>query len=392
MSAEKRHARLSASSAEYWSQCPARPWLSERYGLEGSSVAAEFGTAVHWLSEQEPPLVQYVGEKANNGETITTTMVGMAEDYLEWIAHIKDVYGVRDTDAFQEVPVPLTTITKEDAATGTADFLATSADGSTLIVVDLKTGAYSVNAKHNKQLMLYANGALQICGKPNIERIVMCIVQPAKDDATGERTRFNVEIISANELRLRLKEVSAAANRCWEALADEEGLIRGDHCKPSQSACKWCPAIHACPQIKRDVENAFANISIDFAEEEAVVSLWKMIPIYRKFFDEVESSVEKKMVCGVPMPGLKLVAGKEGNRRWGADDDVIVDRISQLTGDNDVAYKRTLISPTEMEKKYKDVYKLMSDCVTRSPGKPTVVPETDPRPALLSDAAFDSLD
>lgn len=392
MSAEKRHARLSASSAEYWSQCPARPWLTERYGSEDSSFAAEFGTAVHWLSEQTPPLAQYIGHKAENGQTITTTMVGMAEDYLEWLTHIKDVYGVRPQDAFQEVPVPLTGITGEDAATGTADFLATSADESTLIVVDLKTGAYSVDAKHNKQLMLYANGALQICGKPNIDRVVMCIVQPAKDDATWERTRFRVEIIQVSELRLRLKEVSAAAKRCWEALADEEGLVRGDYCKPSQSACKWCPAIHACPQIKRGIEDAFANIKIDFAEEEALVSLWKMIPTYRKFFDEVESSIEKKMVCGVPMPGLKLVSGKEGNRRWGVSEEVIVERVNHHTWNKDAAYKRVILSPTEMEKTNKDLYKLMSDCVVRSPGKPTVVPENDPRPTLVSEAVFDSLD
>jgi len=392
MSVEKRHARLSASNAEYWSQCPARPWLTERYGSDDRSAAAEFGTAVHWLSEQTPPLAQYVGHKASNGEVITPTMLGMAEDYLEWLTHIKDVYGVRATDAFQEVPVPLTTITREDSATGTADFLATSADGSTLIVVDLKTGAYTVDAKHNKQLMLYANGALQICGKPNIDKVVMCIVQPAKDDASFERTRFNVEIISVNELRLRLKEVSAAANKCWEALADDEGLVRGDYCKPSQSACKWCPAIHACPSIKREVEDAFANVKIDFAEEEALVSLWKMIPTYRKFFDAVEAAVEKKMVCGVPMPGLKLVSGKEGNRRWGVDEDTVVARFAHHTGNGDQVYKKVLISPTDMEKFHKDVYKLMSDCVTRSPGKPTVVPETDPRPALVSDATFDSLD
>lgn len=388
------HARLSASGASYWSKCPARPWLSELHGDNSTNEAAEFGTAVHGLAENRAALESVEpGDVSVNGLPVTEDMVKMAKEYWYWLDFMIETFMV---ETYQlEAKVPLHPVTAEDGATGTADFIGLSHDGKTLVVADLKTGSVGVSAHDNSQLAMYALGAVSLLGvQDTVESVVVAIIQPAKRDTDdGDNTRFSYETLSRDDLVQWNERLTTAANNAWAAFNDLEGLLRGDHCAPSQEACKWCPAIHKCPAIKSSVDNLFDNVKVDDLNDAELLHYWKMIPVYRKYLDEMDAYVDKRMRTGSPVAGLKLVTGRVGNRTWGVPEKQVVAALTSKGLKHNDIYKMTVVSPTELEKHHADVYGAVSaDLVTQKPGKPTVVLESDKRPAIVLDTAFEPID
>lgn len=115
----------------------------------------------------------------------------------------------------------------------------------------------------------------------------------------------------------------------------------------------------------------------------------------------VRSEVERRMLAGTPVPGWKLVQGKQGNRAW-SDEGAARDLMKkQFRLRDDVMYDFSLISPTSAEKLHAAgtikprQYEKLQDLITRSNGKPSVAPATDKRPALgigKVEDQFESLD
>lgn len=115
----------------------------------------------------------------------------------------------------------------------------------------------------------------------------------------------------------------------------------------------------------------------------------------------VRAEVERRMLAGTPVPGWKLVQGKQGNRAW-SDEGAVRDLMKkQFRLRDDVMYDFSLISPTSAEKLAASgtikprQYEKLQDLITRSNGKPSVAPATDKRPALdigKVEDQFESLD
>jgi len=93
---------------------------------------------------------------------------------------------------------------------------------------------------------------------------------------------------------------------------------------------------------------------------------------------------------GLPVPGMKRVAGRSGRRKWidaGKAERIIVGALGE-----EEAYKKTLLSPAMVEDEvgktvYRDKYARL---VGQAEPSPSLVPEDDPKPALVS--AIDMLD
>ena len=97
---------------------------------------------------------------------------------------------------------------------------------------------------------------------------------------------------------------------------------------------------------------------------------------------------------GGSVPGYKLVEGKQGNRKWSDELTVLRYLIAEGGCSEEDITETKLLSPSAMEKAIgkKKVAELPDVYITRAPGQPTVVPETDKRPAYNRADDFDSLD
>lgn len=87
---------------------------------------------------------------------------------------------------------------------------------------------------------------------------------------------------------------------------------------------------------------------------------------------------------GHPVPGYKLVQGKQGNRVW-ADESAAEAALKAMRVSTDQRYIQKIISPKQAERLLKKdrprQWLKMETLMTRAEGKPTLVPESDPRPA-----------
>jgi hypothetical protein len=114
----------------------------------------------------------------------------------------------------------------------------------------------------------------------------------------------------------------------------------------------------------------------------------------------VRAEVERRMLAGTPVPGWKLVQGKQGNRAWSNEAEA-EKLLKSFRLKNDVMFDWSLISPTTAEKLHAAgtikprQYDKLQDLISRSNGKPSVAPASDKRPALdigKVEEQFDALD
>lgn len=96
--------------------------------------------------------------------------------------------------------------------------------------------------------------------------------------------------------------------------------------------------------------------------------------------------VNSELSAGHPVPGFKLVTGKQGNRAWSDEEAARALLKDQFRYKTEEVFDLKLISPTKAEKLIKKAsprrWTKVEALITRTDGKPTVAPESDPRPAL----------
>ena len=177
-----KHARLSASGAHRWMTCPGSLALEETLPPSTSSYAEE-GTAAHELAERalkaKNPSVDRVyelqGQYAENGYEFTAEMCDFVAVFVNNILDYAEgnYMHVEQRVSFDHV-VP--------GGFGTNDVSILTRDGLELQVHDLKFGrGVQVDAEDNKQLMLYALGALKLHDPEGfVERVRLIIHQPRR--------------------------------------------------------------------------------------------------------------------------------------------------------------------------------------------------------------------
>jgi plasmid stability protein len=98
------------------------------------------------------------------------------------------------------------------------------------------------------------------------------------------------------------------------------------------------------------------------------------------WIQEVHRGVLQDALAGEPTPGMKAIAGRRGKRAW-TDESAAVEAMEAAIGDH--AYSRKPISPAQAEKLLpKEAWKSMSSLISQPPGKPALVDESNPAPAL----------
>lgn len=390
------HALLSPSGAKKWLSCAAS-LACEKDIPNTSGKAAVLGTACHTIAEVHLnqyikgtalPLEREVGayvldegkgpikaliSPIKGAVLITADMIEQVRKYTDYCKPIIDVA----TYAKLEMRVNLTEVLHpgyEGVETfGTADLVAVqelaNTDEHMLIIGDLKTGRHRVEAKENKQLMLYALGVYRrLKRRYNITVVRLVIFQPC----AGGASEWD---ISVEGLELFAKFAQKRALLALDAYSRGKKNLKASDFRPSVDGCQWCRFSEQCAARTKTVNSVLAEeLEDDFALEltpEQLVAEYEKLPLLRQHIDKVEKAMAAALHSGKKVPGYKLVEGRPGNRAWKD-----AEKITELYGDK--LTKEVLMSPTEAVKVIPE--EELKDFITRKPGAPCVASADDKRP------------
>lgn len=393
------HALLSPSGAKKWLSCAAS-LACEKDIPNTSGKAAVLGTAMHTIAEVHLnqyikgtalPLEREVGayvldegkgqikaliSPMKGAVLITADMIEQVRKYTDYCKAIIDVA----TYAKLEMRVNLTEVLHpgyEGVETfGTADLVAVqelaNTDEHMLIIGDLKTGRHRVEAKENKQLMLYALGVYRrLKRRYNITTVRLVIFQPY----AGGASEWD---ISVEGLELFAKFAQKRALLALDAYFRGKKNLKASDFRPSVDGCQWCLFSEQCAARTKTVNAVLAEeLEDDFALEltpEQLVAEYEKLPLLRQHIDKVEKAMSAALHSGKKVPGYKLVEGRPGNRAWKDADAIEVSH-------GDILKKEVLMSPTEAAKVLSaDEMAALEPFITRKPGAPCVATADDKRP------------
>lgn len=400
------HALLSPSGAKKWLTCSAS-LACEKDIPNTSGKAAVLGTAMHTIAEMHLnqyikgtalPLEREVGayvldegkgqikaliSPMKGAVLITADMIEQVRKYTDYCKAIIDVA----TYAKLEKRVNLTEVLHpgyEGVETfGTADLVAVqelaNTDEHMLIIGDLKTGRHRVEAKENKQLMLYALGVYRrLKRRYNITVVRLTIFQPY----AGGASEWD---ISVEGLELFAKFAQKRALLALDAYFRGKKNLKASDFKPSVDGCQWCRFSEQCSARTKTVNSVLAEeLEDDFSLEltpEQLVAEYEKLPLLRQHIDKVEKAMAAALHSGKKVPGYKLVEGRPGNRAW-KDAKEVIDAAEFYEIDRKMLFKASLVSPKEAEAAFKitDAWPILEKLITRKPGAPCVATADDKRP------------
>lgn len=362
----KGHAVLSASSSERWLNCPPSARLCEAYEEKSSDYAAE-GTDAHALCEYR--LKQALGIPVENPiENLSWYNEEMEDCAIGYVAYVVELLEA----AKQICADPIVLIEQRvdfsrwvSGGLGTGDCICI-AEGL-LNIVDLKYGAgIEVSADHNPQMMLYALGALEIFdGIYDIDTVRMTIYQPRKSNISIFEMSKDVLLTWADT------ELTEKAKLAYEG---QGNFSCGDW-------CRFCKAKAECR------ERAEANLALaryDFEapallDDEEIADILGKVDALTAWASNVKEYALQQAVSGKKWPGWKLVEGRS-NRKY--TNDVVVAAAVESAGFD--PYERKVLGITAMQKMLgkSRFEELLAPYIEKPQGKPTLVPESDKRPAM----------
>ncbi|WP_116361550.1 DUF2800 domain-containing protein [Klebsiella aerogenes] len=384
------HARLSPSSAHRWMRCQGSLALESTQPDESSAFAEE-GTRAHAL-----------GEELLNGRLLGFEPDQNADpEMLDYVLQYVDaVWALAEgNELMVEQRVDFSHIVGVENSFGTAD--AVVIVGNELQIHDLKYGrGVRVDAEQNEQLQLYALGALeQFNLLYDFDSVRLFIHQP----------RLN----HVSEWALSVEELEAFGQRAQEAAANVIVMFNIAECEgvntlplenftPGEKQCRFCKASAICTAreqfhmqtVAGDFDDLTAPVSelitnaiarVPMLTNEQLAEIYGQADFLESWLKAIRDRVNSELNAGHPVPGFKLVTGKQGNRVWRNEVEA-EELLKSFRLKQDQRYSQKVISPTQAEKLLKKDsprrWTKAEALITRSDGKPTIAPESDPRPAL----------
>ena len=420
------HAILSPSAAKRWASCVASPF-EEKGTPDMETGFAQAGTRAHRIAELTLREVwlkhKLTTEEHNERERLFAEAKAEADDVQSNLAMYFDaVMGVHEhmdsaqfSDFRVELPLEVSEVTTEPGARGTADCVVVADDE--LWIIDLKYGAgVPVEAVKNYQLAIYALAAMNLYAEfgADIEKVHLMIVQPR---CGGVRTwDTTASVLRQFEAALRQR-----ATRAMAIYREDVKAEQADY-EANAEVCRFCKAKLKCPaytaMVKEGLKADYEVVGPDGTDASApaptvpapvkaeldaipvptsaaaLAKAHAYVPLIEQWCKEVSSAVASRLSAGEAIPGLKLVEGRRGARKW-ADAKLAEETMKRMRLKQDQMYDWTLISPTSAEKLIKSGVigqrqaKAIREMYVQADGKPVVAPESDPRPALPVAAASD---
>jgi len=377
-----KHALLSPSSAARWMRCPASVVVTRDMPEDSSPYAIE-GTCAHRLAE----LLLNGADGFPADEAAKVIAAGVDPDSLvEPVRVYVDYVRSLGSEIVTEVSLDISLITKEPEARGTSDAVVFSE--GVLHVCDLKYGkGEPVSADGNPQLAIYAGAALaafDFLGE--IREVCMHIVQPRLNSISVWR-------VSVDELMAFLADVTRAGAQCLRLLDEypDPDTVPAEFFQPCAKSCRFCRNRGTCAALAKYALSvaglelpAPLKASLD---AQQLAYILDRIGLIKSWMGEVEAAAHAALMEGREVPGYKLVEGRAGSRKW-TDESKADKLLKAWKVPADFRYVKSLISPTQAEKLLKlktltdEQWTELCGYVSREPGKPTVVPASDKRPAI----------
>lgn len=362
----KAHATLSASSSERWLNCPPSARLCENYEDRGSDYAAE-GTDAHALCEFR--LKQALGIPAEdpigNLSWYNTEMEECAQRYAAYVVELLKTAKQTCSDPVVMIEQRVEFSRWVRDGFGTADCIVI-ADG-VMSICDYKHGkGVEVSAVGNPQMRLYALGALEFFdGIYDIDQICMTIFQPRKGNVSTDVIDKDALLEWANG------DLAEKAKLAYEG--------RGDF--RCGEWCRFCKAKAECR------ERAAANLELARYEFEApalledyeIADILGKIDALTAWANDVKEYALQQAISGKEWSGWKLVEGRS-NRKYTSE--AIVAATVESAGFD--PYEKKVLGVTAMQKLLgkSRFEELLAPYIEKPQGKPTLVPDSDKRPAM----------
>ena len=218
----------------------------------------------------------------------------------------------------------------------------------------------------NSQMMCYALGALEVFdGIYDIKKIQMTIFQPRRENVSSYTITKEALLKWAEGI---LRPTAALAYN------GEGEFNAGDH-------CQFCKAKATC---RKRAEHNLELAQYDFEmppnlDEAEIAAILPRIDDLIAWANDIKEYALQQALSGVEYPGFKVVEGKS-NRKY-SDENAVASTVEAAGFD---PYEKKLLGITAMtsllgKKKFNE---RLSGFITKPQGKPTLVPESDKRPAL----------
>ena len=360
------HAILSPSGAHRWLHCTPSARLEQEFE-NAESVAAKEGTAAHALCEHKLKKALRMRSKRPVPDYDTDEMEECTDAYVDFVM---EQYGL----AKQNCKDPLVLIEQRldfscfvPGGFGTGDCIIIADDK--LHIVDFKYGmGILIQAEENPQMKLYALGALELYDALyDIKDVSMTIFQPRRE---------NVSTWTISVEQLREWAENELKPKAQMAYNGEGEYLPGE----------WCNFCRAAIKCRARAEEKLRLAQLEFrmpplladAEIEEILTV---LPDLVKWANEITAYATDAAVShGKEWRGFKIVEGRSVRKYR---DEEKVAEAAQEAGYTDI-YRKTLITLTEMQKLMgkKKFDEVLGSLICKPPGKPTLVPVTDKRPAI----------
>lgn len=395
------HARLSPSAAESWMTCAAYPSAIEGLEDRTSEFAAE-GTAAHAIADDCLALGLDAYDFVDSRLTITERHVAGPQSWtFEWTE--EDAHdlqpGLDEIRAFEgeffgEHRVDLSEVYGCHDQFGTLD---RGVVGKDLIVIgDLKWGrGIPVSPVENKQLMIYALGFWQNVARHRTKAAdFLLVIDQPRCPGGGGHWRCTLDDLLAFREKLR-----AAALATLDPAAPRTA---------SEKGCYWCArrkqpptepgAVSGCKTYDEfaldligmrfdDIDDASATDADFRPPARDLLSAERLAWIVRhkgsieKWLEALHANAITDCLAGNPVPGLKVVDGRRGRKKW-TDEKQADDWLAGRLGEKRFTIK--LSSPAQALKLLPVTERkplIDSGLFLEGVAKPVLVDERDERPA-----------
>lgn len=369
-----KHAILSPSAAHRWMNCTAAPLLEKDVEDKGSTFAEE-GTLAHAYCAKklkeflcldvadENQEIAELNEKYHSGE-----MDEYTDTYKTIVLEKFNAARKKTKDAQLLVEVKLDFSHYIPEAFGTSDAVII-ADG-VMEVIDFKYGkGVKVSAVENPQMMIYALGAWDLFNfEYNIQKVRMTIVQPRIDNLS------EFEVSASDLINWAVDELQPKAKEAYAGGTQKPGAW-----------CQFCKVKASCKALATTCINA-QQANTDprlISKEDMERNILPLLSTFKTWLSGVEEYSLQQALDGVQYQGFKIVEGRSVRK--------ITDpsAVMELLGKEGFA-KESYIKPTEL-RSITDLEKLIgkkrfgtlcADYINKPQGKPTLVPDSDKRPAF----------
>lgn len=367
-----KHAYLSASASHRWLACPPSAKLCANIADQTSEYAQQ-GTDCHELCAYlvEKALGRAVTDPTENLTFYDAEMQICAEEYRNYV--LEQIEAVKEFCKDPQVMIEqrLDFSRWVENGFGTGDCVIVAAD-EVLQIIDYKHGlgvlVSAGDEEHggNSQMMCYALGALEAFGDIyDINQIKMTIFQPRRDNVS-------TYTISKDDLLKWAEEVLAPTAQL--AYTGKGEFKAGDH-------CQFCKVKATC---RKRAEYNLELAKYDFEmpatlDDIEIAAILAKVDEMISWGNDIKEYALQQAQSGVHFDGWKIVEGKS-NRKF-TDEAAVVFKVKDAGYD---PYEKKLLGITAMstmlgKKKFEE---LLGELVYKPPGKPTLVPESDKRPAM----------